>query len=462
MIRIYFSFIFTILLAFISQSSMAQCQITANAYPKEVCAGDQVTLSATGGCSYYNTNITWQAINVDVSFTNPCGPGFSGAHFWMGSKNHKPKVLTSNYVNVFLEGGAIEWYMRYGRQQDTGTCNAPDAPNEGVALQYSVDSGATWHNFPGPNKEPVGDLTPGPPFPSTSPGTGSYWQPHYNPGNQQNSELYYWNKYENKIPDGAVSPHTKFRFVQLFHDGQGNDTWGIDEPNIKLPYGGLNVEWEHGPNMLYPPSVTLPERGTEPYDTCFIVTISDTINSASDTVCITVNPIPKPVIGYEWIESDEILYSDNSFTANAEWANADTQWYFDSTATPSSSTDKSVLVTYNSPGTYTAMLEISHNGCKGRSTLDAIITSAEEKPEQKRDFQVYPSPSDGKFVVEIPGKIDSNINIAIYDTKGKRVATKNGIRNDQIRFDLSQQSPGVYLMRLQSDKELKTRQIVIE
>ncbi|MCF8217410.1 MAG: T9SS type A sorting domain-containing protein [Bacteroidales bacterium] len=462
MIRIYFSFIFTILLAFISQSSMAQCHITAIAFPKEVCPGEQVTLSASGGCSYLNTNINWQTINVDVSFNNPCGPGASGSHLWMGSRNQNPKVLTTDYVNVFLEGGVIEWYMRYGRQQDTGTCNAPNAPNEGVALQYSVDSGATWHNFPGPNEEPVGNMDSNPPFTTTTPGTGSYWQPHFSPQEQQNSELYYWNKYENKIPDGAVSPHTKFRFVQLFHDGQGNDTWGIDEPNIKLPYGSLNVEWEHGPNMLNPPSITLPKPGTEPYDTCFIVTISDTINSASDTVCVTVNPIPKPVIGYEWIESDEILFTDNSFTANAGWANADTQWYFDSAATPSSSTDKSVLVTYNSPGTYTTTLEITYKGCKGRSTLDAIITSKEEKQQQTNDFNVYPSPSNGKFIVEIPGKVDSEINMTIYDTKGKLIATKNKIRKDQIRFDLSQQSPGIYLIRLQYDEKIKTRQIVIE
>ncbi|MFW6019271.1 MAG: T9SS type A sorting domain-containing protein [Bacteroidales bacterium] len=462
MTRIYLSFTSAILLLFIGHSSMAQCNVSANSFPREICPGDKVTLSAAGGCSYLNTNISWQPDNVNVSFNNPCGPGASGAHFWMESRNINPKVLTTNYVNVFLEGGTIEWYMRYGRQQDTGTCNAPDAPNEGVALQYSVDSGATWHNFPGPNQEPVGNLDSTPPFTTTTPGTGSYWQPLYNPQKQQNSELYYWNKYENTIPAAAVSPHTKFRFVQLFHDGQTNDTWGIDEPKITLPYGNLNVKWEHGPTVLNPQPVELPERGTEPYDTCFIITISDTISSASDTTCVTVNPIPQPVIGYEWIESDEILYSDNSFTANAEWANASTQWYFDSAATPSSSTDKSVLVTYDSPGTYTTRLAITYKGCVGESTLDAIITSTQDKPKQDSAFLVYPSPSDGKFTVEIPGNINNDIQLAIYDANGNQIATKDNISNEQTKFDLAQQPPGIYLIRLQYDNTVKTRQIIIE
>ena len=49
-------FLFATILMMTSATVYAQCDVTANIYPAEICVGDPVTLTATGGCGYLMSN----------------------------------------------------------------------------------------------------------------------------------------------------------------------------------------------------------------------------------------------------------------------------------------------------------------------------------------------------------------------------------------------------------------------
>ncbi|MFO8086836.1 MAG: PKD domain-containing protein [Bacteroidales bacterium] len=359
-----------------SQKAKAQCEVTANAYPQVVCAGDAVTLSASGGCGFLMNNdfnngtigVGWSSAAANPVFSNPCGPGPNGAHLWVGTTASQSRTLVTVDYDVSIGGCDIEWWMRYGRQSGAGNCEDPDYYDEGVHLQWSTNNGATWTDFPGPDQDPVGTNSINPPYNTTTPGTGGYWEPDGVPPDPPTQSVYYWHEYACNIPVAATSTATQFRWAQLSTSSSGFDAWGIDEVEIKCPTGNLNVIWDHGPTVLNPPSVTLPAQGNTPYDTCFKVTVSDTINSASDSVCVTVNPIPTS----DFTISDTNLCGNDSTTftyTGIASSSAFYNWDFDGTT---GSGQGPHTRSFNSTGTKTISLSVEENGCKSSTTSKTL------------------------------------------------------------------------------------------
>ncbi|MCF8330875.1 MAG: PKD domain-containing protein, partial [Bacteroidales bacterium] len=362
--------------ALFTQKANAQCEVTANAYPQVVCAGDAVTLSASGGCGFLMNNdfnngtigTGWSSAAANPVFNNPCGPGPNGAHLWVGTTASQSRTLITVDYDVSIGGCDIEWWMRYGEVSGPGNCEDPDYYDEGVHLQWSTNGGATWTDFPGPDQDPIGTNSTTPPFNTTTPGTGGYWEPDGVPPSPPTQTLYYWHEYSCDIPVAATSAATKFRWAQLSTSSTGYDAWGIDEVEIKCPTGNLNVIWNHGPTVLNPPSVTLPLQGNNSYDTCFTVTVSDTINSATDSVCVTVNPIPTS----DFDISDTSLCGNDSttFTYTGSGTSAATySWDFDGT---SGSGQGPHTRTFGSTGAKTISLSVQENGCKSATTVKTV------------------------------------------------------------------------------------------
>ena len=364
-------------LIFIGYSASAQCEVTANAYPQVVCAGDAVTLSASGGCGFLMKNdfnngtigTGWYSTAANPVFNNPCGPGPNGAHLWVGTTPSNVRTLVTIDYDVSIGGCDVNWWMRFGQDMNQGNCEDPDIPSEGVHLQWSTNNGASWTDFTGTNQYPVGTNSNNPPYNTTQVGSGGLWEPPSggtHGGNYPPSQtIYYWHQYESQIPIAATSSQTRFRWAQLSTSSTGFDAWGIDEVEIKCPTGNLNVIWSHGPTVLNPPAVTLPSQGNSSYDTCFTVTVSDTINSATDSVCVTVNPIPTS----DFDISDTSLCGNDSttftYTGSAS-GSAIYNWDFDGT---SGSGQGPHTRTFSSSGTKTISLTVEENGCKSATTV---------------------------------------------------------------------------------------------
>ncbi len=360
----------------IADQANAQCEVKAIAYPQVVCAGDAVTLSASGGCGFLMNNdfdngtigVGWNSTAANPVFNNPCGAGPAGAHLWVGTTPSSNRTLITVDYDVSIGGCDIEWYMRYGRVQGSGDCEDPDAQDEGVHLQWSTNNGGTWTDFPGPDQEPVGNLNVNPPYPTTTPGTGGYWQPYSGQSAQAGSELYYWNLYNCPIPVSATTANTRFRWAQLATSSSGFDAWGIDEVEIKCPTGNLNVQWDHGPTVLNPPAVTLPSVGQISYDTCFKVTIWDSINTAADSICVTVNPIPTSDFT---IADTNICGGDSTtFTYTGTASSLATyNWDFDGNSVSGQGPHNE---SFTGSGQKTVSLSVQENGCKSATTTKTL------------------------------------------------------------------------------------------
>ena len=273
-----------------------------------------------------------------VMFNNPCqcpfvgglppyscingNPGQLGPFLnfaWMNGNNFQPSVLTPN---IFLNAPnsnqcKIRFWMMYGLTPDQGVCEDPDSPYEGVFLQYSINNGVTWTNFPGPNVYPVGNLSLIPPYNTLIKGSGGYWEPASFQNLQINNPLYYWNQYENTIPANAISANTKFRWYQDYNSTSGYDSWGIDEVEISCNASSVyNTQWLYNGNVistnLEPTPFILNQGGYYQY----IVTVTDSIFSfsVSDTIVVFVQQMPSAagnIIGPDTIcaMSSNILFS---------------------------------------------------------------------------------------------------------------------------------------------------------
>jgi len=291
---------FGLLILIASSSALySQCNVHATVSQDTICGGNSILLSATGSCGIimednFNTGVIgslWISTAANPVFTNPCGPGPNGIHAWIGTTNSSQRTLEITNHNVANGNCIIEWDMRYGRVQSSGSCEDPDSPNEGVHLQYSINNGVSWTDFPGPNVLPIGANSTAPPFITTTSGSGGFWPAVSGTTPQSNNAAYFWHRYSCVIPPVASTANTKIRWAQLSASMAGWDSWGIDEVKLACPSGNVNVLWNTGDTIFNPGAIYLPPHPNNlPYDTCFIITISDTINSATDTICVHVNP----------------------------------------------------------------------------------------------------------------------------------------------------------------------------
>jgi len=339
----------------------SQCTISATANPNNVCAGSPVTLNSTGGCGFLmNNNFDngtlgsgWSSA-AGVSFTNPCGPGPSGIHLWMGNNVPIPRTLTTIPFNV-MGVCQITFWMRFSIQGQSSPCEGPDLVDEGVSLQYTVNSGATYTDIV--YFRPDGVLCPGYPWTAGWTSVSSGMQTPFTT----------WQQYTFTVPAAAQSPNTQFRWRQHSYSGQGFDHWGVDEIQIQCP-SGVNVTWSHGATGFNPPSV-FPTT-----DSCFIVTINDAFYPGSDvhdTVCVTVNPVSSndfTVVSPICTDGTTTI----TYTGNAG-PSAVFNWAFAGGNVISGSGAGPYVVAWNVPGQKFVGLEVLENGCSSGMGYDSIM-----------------------------------------------------------------------------------------
>jgi gliding motility-associated-like protein len=278
--------------------SFSQCTVVAmiDTIPwngvKNICLGDSVDLNSQGTCGFLmNNNFNnstlgngWST-NVTALWSNPCPPTnlpAQGVVLWFGSNAYPRQLITVGY-DMSLGGCTIDWDMKYGANQNSTNCESPDLPTEGVHLQWSINNGVTWTQFPGVDQAPSGVYgTAG-----YINGSGGYWTPVS--GNAATGPYYQWNHYRNNVPAAASSPNTKFRWYQDIASGNTFDHWGIDNVQIVCPAFAY-VEWTYdgmpGPTVYNPP----PVKPTTPGMHYYIVTVIDLLSgaSASDTIIVNV------------------------------------------------------------------------------------------------------------------------------------------------------------------------------
>ncbi len=360
--------------------SYSQCSVTAKALYQgnaftdtvEICSGSMTLLYADANCLDTNCGAVimqndfnnqslgngWSSTLANPVFNNPCQCPFvgglppiscnngvpgqagpDGAFAWVGTTVSNERTLISQSFDLtpYLNNNnncKINFWMMYGITSDAGSCEDPDASNEGVHLQYSINNGASWTDFSGPNQKPIGNLSPTPPYTTTSPGTGGYWIPESTSYLQIQSSLYFWNKYSVTIPQNIKTANTSFRWAQLATSSTGYDAWGIDNVLIDCSYNDVLYNWSNGTNTNQNP-ISPTSSGwyyIDVYDNCtsnpthaidsIYVKIKDVPSSnggiistpmyackGSNNVEVSVTPLQN-ALTYSWI------YSGNGATIN--------------------------------------------------------------------------------------------------------------------------------------------------
>ena len=356
------SILFFLILAGLQQNEVfSQCAVTASAYPTTVCAGDAVTLTSVGACGYLMNNdfnngtagAGWVATN-GVSFSNPCNPTADGTiYLWMGDAVPIPRTLTT--INFNVNGACeISFDMKYAIQSQSSPCEGIDEMDEGITLQYSTNSGGTWHDIA--YFRPDGVILPN----AIALGSNNNSITNYN------TPFTVWNNYTFPVPTAAQTPSTRFRWIQQDYSSMSNDHWGLDNIEIMCPSNVL-VQWSHGPTVFDPPEV-YPTQ-----DTWYIVQITDTVTGQSAIDSVFVDVVPVPSSDFTVVSP---ICSDDFSTITYGGTSSPTatyNWLFSGGTILSGSGAGPYNLRWPTGGTMWISLEVTDGGCTSPATFDSVV-----------------------------------------------------------------------------------------
>jgi len=123
------------------------------------------------------------------------------------------------------------------------------------------------------------------------------------------------------------------------------------------------------------------------------------------------------------------------------------------------STSVNPIKNYTTAGDFPVTLWIRNGPCSDILTRTILKVSAPIQESEKREFRIYPNPSSGDFTIEndLP---ENEGYIEIFSVNGSLVHSEKITRTAQ-QISLNHVPAGVYLVRLRSDKGVKTGKIII-
>ncbi len=280
----------------------AQCDLVANAQPIDIVCGECVRLSAFGnalGTSVFIENFdggapTGWASTSQATYTNPCSPGGADGttHLWMGSQTGVPREMVTvpfDFTSA-IAGASLCFDLLFAEQTGEpadAPCEGPDEPQEGVAVEYSIDGGATWIEVN-----------------------------YFDPNGGFDPALTNWNTWCYQLPPAALTGNTIIRWFQDNDSGADYDHWGIDNVNVYFNDPTYEIIWDHD-NYSY--GVGSP-GGDHPIVVCpqetstYSVAMSNGISSCNADVTINVTD---PEFRVE-IEKDTMICAGECVVLDAE------------------------------------------------------------------------------------------------------------------------------------------------
>jgi len=106
-------------------------------------------------------------------------------------------------------------------------------------------------------------------------------------------------------------------------------------------------------------------------------------------------------------------------------------------------------------------------GSCNQCAVPAVAETSKINLEAKDKLTVFPNPVTSSSVVSFQVAQTGNINLSLYDVKGKFIATlfsgdsEKGMQQ-QVKLDAGKLQPGIYMCRLQSVNGITTQQIILQ
>lgn len=387
-----------------------ECNLTATASDYLINSGESVTITAGGTLNNIPLNNDfnagspgsgWEATTA-ATYTNPscAAPSLDGTVFlWMGDASPHPRRLISQPFDV-QNGGWISFDLKYSVQAASAPCEGPDEPQEGVALEYSLDNGTTWIGIM--YFHPLGYYT------LVNPGSDGT-----NVSSGAQTPFTSWANYIFAIPPGAYSNATKFRWNQDGSSGALYDNWGLDNIIITTPVDAV-IYWEHNPSG----GEELTESPTE--TTTYTAWITNGIDSCSAEVTIEIDilscttPAPQFSIIPDICEGQSAsigLSNQSSYSGAAIFA-----WTFEGGSPATASGPGPHNVTWNTPGTHSISVAITDN-----LNLDGTMTECSPS-SGNATITVNPNP---EIEISIPSSGCMPLTITLTATSNPPAASYN-------------------------------------
>ncbi len=188
--------------------------------------------------------------------------------------------------------------------------------------------------------------------------------------------------------------------------------------------------------------------------------LSNSCGTARTTKSITVNTLSAGAItGSSTVVAGSVMLLANSVTGGT-WSSQNmtvaTVTALGSVTGVAAGGDTIVYTITNSCGTTSAKKGITVTAHREEAGAPVAATQA----EQADNIKVYPNPSNGTFVLEIPNNA-GNATILITDLSGKTVEQRTSDEN-LLNFDMSQYAAGVYLLTINNHGQMNCRKLVIQ
>ncbi len=183
----------------------------------------------------------------------------------------------------------------------------------------------------------------------------------------------------------------------------------------------------------------------------FLVLCSGQISAQTVTLNITQN--------YILPETPVITRNGDQLNSSVSTGN---QWYFNGTKIEGA-TQSSVVITQS--GTYSVTVS-NEAGCSAASTnYAAIKTEVGLIPDFGFTFKVFPNPNDGYFTVELTSSRSGQVELNLYATDGRSVASKI-VQTDggtqQVKFSETSLVPGTYTLQIRFGARVESKKLIIK
>ena len=188
--------------------------------------------------------------------------------------------------------------------------------------------------------------------------------------------------------------------------------------------------------------------------TTYTVTVTNTDGcTASDNVVVTVNPLPVVNLGLD----TTICTSQIPFTLNA---GGNFSSYFWSTGDPTQTTQVSAAGTY-------IVTVVDSNGCEDQDDIKVTVVVCPATHEQQLlgELKMYPNPTQGLVNLEMTQFESGNYRVNVLNIDGRQILTQPivvGGGNAMVQLNLATAPKGMYLVKLQSEKGIMVRRLVIQ
>ena len=249
-------------------------------------------------------------------------------------------------------------------------------------------------------------------------------------------------------------------------------TLSTTDPTIYVCKGGAFVAPNATATDCVTASPSLSNNGGTVVDVnttgTYIVTYSaedDATNVATKTIQVKVGEAPTPDFTFSVTGNNVAVTSTSTGASNWDWDWSDnTSHKFSPTANHS----------YASEGTYTICLKITNNytvACgvseEDQKICKEVVTEVgiAEVEKLNSSISIYPNPTNGLVNIAITQENLTNVEVSILSVIGDVISKQtidNTSKNSLVKFDLGENTTGVYIVNIKTEKANTSKKVIIK